>query len=338
MKMKTITYLILLTIFVHSLGIAQKTKVDTLKYRGPYLGQATPGATPELFAPGLISLGYHEHRMAISPDGKEIYYSVFGNEIVVAKIMYTRLENGSWTMPRVAPFSDKGMNLHPSFTPDGKKFFFTSTRPRNDSSTTNYRADIWYVERVNDSWTKPTNLGDKVNSIYNDSSPSVMADGTLFFESTRNEEKNLDIYYSVIRNGEYQVAEKLASPINTEYQDGSPFIDPDGKYLLFCSNRPESLGQNDLFISFRTFDGNWSTPRNLGRNINSEYMDWSPCVTPDKKYIIFSSYRNIEPIVPVSIVLFDSLKTQLGTPKVGNGTFYWVSAKIIDELKPHELK
>ncbi len=42
---------------------------DSNEITGPYLGQKPPGETPETFAPGLISHGYHEHCLTISPDG-----------------------------------------------------------------------------------------------------------------------------------------------------------------------------------------------------------------------------------------------------------------------------
>jgi len=41
---------------------------------GPYLGQKPPGMTPELFAPGIISTNMNAAKIAISPDGKEIFF------------------------------------------------------------------------------------------------------------------------------------------------------------------------------------------------------------------------------------------------------------------------
>ncbi len=55
--------------------------------------------TPEIFAPGVISFGYHEHRMAISPDDQEIYYTVFAAEGRRAMIMYSGIKNGNLDSP-----------------------------------------------------------------------------------------------------------------------------------------------------------------------------------------------------------------------------------------------
>ena len=74
--MKYFYTLFLLTISTY---YAQSFDTNKQKLTGPYLGQKPPGMAPELFAPGIISLGYHEHRLAISPDGTEIYFPVFSN-------------------------------------------------------------------------------------------------------------------------------------------------------------------------------------------------------------------------------------------------------------------
>lgn len=336
--MKLLFKLFVLILVVSDLALARQASADLPKLTGPYLGQKPPGMIPELFAPGIISLGYHEHRIAISPDGTEIYFPVFGNEVIAAKIMFTRLENGNWSTPCVAPFSDKGLNLHPSFSPDGKQLYFTSTRPVDENNTKRNRADIWYVERIDNSWSQPIHMGDEVNTSYNESCPTIMADGTLFFESIRNDVKNLDIYFSVLKNGIRQNAEKLENPVNTENGEGSPFVAPDESYMLFSSNRPGTLGEHDIYVTFKDKSGGWGEPVNLGNKINSVYLDWTPIVTPDGKYLIFSSYRNTDPIVPVDAIYSEKLKKEIGLPKTGNGTFYWVSATIIEELKPQELK
>ena len=245
---KTMAWL-LLTV---NLSIVQQKTTDFPKRIGPYLGQERPGMTPEIFAPGVISFGYHEHRMAISPDNQEIYYTVFAAEGRRAMIMYSGIKNGNWTPPAVAAFSDSGMNLHPAFSADGKRIFFTSTRPLDTDRPQARGADIWCVERRGDSWSLPGNLGDAVNSGQNESSPFVTEDGTLFFESDRNSGKDdWNIYFSRFTNGKYQNAEKLPFPVNTEHEEGGPCVSRDGSFLLFNSNRPGTLGEADIYVAFK---------------------------------------------------------------------------------------
>jgi len=304
---------------------------------GPYLGQKPPGAFAELFAPGIISFGHHEHRLAISPDGTEIYFTVFAGEPARAMIMCSQLKNGVWMTPAVAPFSDSGMNLHPAFSTDGKRLYFASTRPRPDDNGRRHGADIWFVERQGTMWSGPVNLGEAINTEANESSPSVMSDGTLFFESNRGGDgKDWNIYVSRSQNGVRQKAEKLPSPIGTENEEGGPCIAADGRYLLFNSNRPGSFGESDIYVAFKDENGDWNNPINVGRTINSKFYDWSPVITPDGKYMVFSSCRNRQPIVSEHGYYPEIFNKNPGPAKAGEGSLYWLDASFIDELRKLE--
>jgi Tol biopolymer transport system component len=304
---------------------------------GPYLGQKRPGPTPEIFASGILSLGFHEHNIAISPDGKDIFFVAASSDFTQYLIMTTRLRNGAWTMPEVAPFSGGRNDGAPAFSPDGKRLYFSSRRSRTAGGNSSDDFDIWHVERKDDSWTNPTNLGGPVNSEKNEVNPSVMSDGTIVFQRIEKlGTLGWDLYMSSPRNGAYGVPEKLPAPVNTEASEAGPFIAADGSYLLFQSNRPGGYGIMDLYVAYRTKIDGWSEPVNLGEKINSPFSDWGPVVSPDGKYLFFGSFRNVQPIVPESPDYFEYLKSRLGMPSPGKGTLYWVEAKVIDALKPKE--
>jgi hypothetical protein len=96
----------------------------------PYLGQKPPGDKAALFAPGLVSTGMTERDVAMTPDGREIYYGLaFGG---IATIMAARFENGRWTEPAVAPFAATPDYFHfePCLSADGKRILFLTTRPQ----------------------------------------------------------------------------------------------------------------------------------------------------------------------------------------------------------------
>ncbi|MCP4723396.1 MAG: hypothetical protein GY863_00090, partial [bacterium] len=78
--------------------------------------------------------------------------------------------------------------------------------------------------------------------------------------------------------------------------------------------RPGGYGSADLYICFRQSDGTWSDPVNMGANVNSNGYDYCAILSPDEKHLFFSSSRT------------------------GNGDVYWVDAKIIEELKPEDIK
>ena len=102
-----------------------------------------------------------------------------------------------------------------------------------------------------------------------------------------------------------------------EWRDIDPFVAPDESYLIVCQNLEDSIGTFDLYIYFRKPDGSWTESINMGEGINSSSFEARPYVTPDGQYLFFTSNRPDN----------ESL-----------GQIYWVDAKIIETLKPDELK
>jgi len=325
----------MMQLLLRALVIGVLAQVGFPVLKGPYLGQKRPGPAPEIFAPGIVSLGFHEHNIAISPDGREIFFVTASADFSRYLIMTTREENGAWTMPEVAPFSGGRNDGAPSFSPDGKRLYFSSRRPRPAGGAPGEDFDIWYVERRGGSWTEPVNLGGPVNTGQNEVNPSVASDGTIYFQRIEKlGTLDWDLYRSSSKDGAYGPPEKLPAPVNTEANEAGPFIAPDGSYLLFQSNRPGSYGIMDIYVTYPTGDGGWSEPANLGETVNTRYSDWGPVVSPDGQYLFFGSFRNIEPIVPESLGYLEYMTARLGAPSPGKGTLYWMEAKIIDALRP----
>ncbi len=120
--------------------------------------------------------------------------------------------------------------------------------------------------------------------------PSLSADQkTLVF--TRRVEGQEDFYISKMKNGEWQTAQPAVG-INTPKNEGSQTISADGKTLVFgASGREDGFGRYDLYISkFR--EGKFSTPTNMGRNINSKARDRQPTLSSDGKILLFESSRS----------------------------------------------
>ena len=87
----------------------------------PYMGQEPPGLTPKVFAPGLLSIPNRiENDICLSQDGRECYFTSRTAGWTVYEIMVTRYENGQWTTPVRASFSNS-RSLGPAWR--------TTTRP-----------------------------------------------------------------------------------------------------------------------------------------------------------------------------------------------------------------
>ena len=118
---------------------------------GDYLGQPRPGVVPEPFASFVVAERHHKHsHPAFSPDGDEVWFSVYLNDEYPQKIFFMRRRGERWTPPQLAPFSGTYQDGGPVFSADGRKLFFYSKRPRDGSGDARDDNDIWYVERIRD--------------------------------------------------------------------------------------------------------------------------------------------------------------------------------------------
>lgn len=281
---------------------------------GEYLGQPSPGDTAELFAPGVVSTCKEHSAAMFTPDGMELYFGrMFPNAIYVMKQI-----DGQWTEPEVAPFSGRYDDLYPFLSADGNVLVFSSNRPLEAGGEPLGRElHLWIVERTATGWSQPAHLDLAVDAPVRLGGPAIGADGTLYF-GQRAESGSQDIFEVRRVDGGYGTPRNLGSPVNSDQPDHSPYVAPDGSYILFSSFHG-SRGRSDLFVSFKAPDGSWTRPQNLGSRVNSPWKDEFPYVSADGQCLFFNSNR--------PSVLHGS------TIPDGPGNVYWVDARVIEELR-----
>lgn len=332
MKQKTMFIGILMFVIVIFFSHAQQDKFAVLK--GPCLGQKPPGMTAEIFAPGIVSTEHSEFCSVFSPDGSEFYWSLSGAPYPV--IAAIRQNNGRWTEPEIASFSGKYLDYDMAFTPDGKRLFFCSRRPLDGNGPPTDNTDFWFVERQGTGWSEPKHLEGPVNSKAQEYYPIFAQNGILYFSSTRSGGYGgADIYRALFEDGGFLEPENLGPPINTENFEGDLYIAPDESYIIVtCYGKSDSLGSGDLYFSFRREDGSWSPLKNMGASVNTAANEHCPMLSPDGKYLFFSSGRTRHPDYSKTAITFRE-KTEMMN-SWGNGRnedIYWVDARIIDILK-----
>ena len=147
---------------------------------------------------------------------------------------------------------------------------------------------VFYTKKVNGVWTPPVNMTPQLGIDQDYFSSSLTGDGnTLLLYKTDNYEGN--IYESRFADGKWSNVVKLNDNINTKYWESHATLSSDGKKLYFTSNRKESLGGLDIFVSERDSTGNWGTPVNLGPVINTPYNEESPFLANNDQTLFFSS-------------------------------------------------
>lgn len=312
---------------------------DAATMSGPYLGQPDPGSEPAIFAPGIVSRGMPARDVSFTPDGREMFFCWSVGKLAFCAILHTRLVDGVWTEPEVAPFSldSRYRHFEPQVSPDGSRLFFVSDRPDSARGRLDKNEDIWIVDRVGDGWGEPYNPGPPLNSAESEYFPSATREGVVYF--TRNDPESRVEHFWRSRSlpgGGYAEPEMLPEQVNAGRTRFNGFVAPDESYMITCVfGRDDSLGGVDYYVSFRSEQDVWTGPFNLGPLVNSaEGAEWSPYVTPDGRYFFFmSSRRKPEAEEPFRLSREKMLRMH-ELPGFGQSAIWWVDAGFIAELNP----
>jgi Tol biopolymer transport system component len=257
--------------------------------RSQYLkfDDAPPGMTPEVFADDLLAPnGEHVGYCAFSPDGSELYYAITDKNWATSKII--RITATDLHKKDTMHFKDKRYEGEPFITRDGTTMFFMAVLPPGEGEKWN--ANQYRMYRNGKEWGAPVALDSTINTKASEWHISVTDDNIMYFTSEREEGTSAlhgDLYRAEIKNEQFIRLTKLPHPINTEYNDSDPLIAPDESFLVFHSDRPGGFGEHDLYISFN-LKGQWSSPINLGNQINTDSWEMAPALTPDGKYFLFT--------------------------------------------------
>lgn len=246
------------------------THTENLVVTGPYLGQRTPGHSPEVFAPGIVSTKHRDFSGFFSPDMQEFYFTRLDNKTKKWSLIVYKNNNNQWHKSVMGPRIGR-----PILSPDGNTLHLGK----------------YYRERTETGWGDVTSLGAMFDrDDWGIMRLSASEDGTYVLDDYKSGDV---IRISTVNNGERQAPVKMPSVINDGESSAHPFISPDGSYLIWDTNRVDGYGDSDLYISFRHADGSWGKAINLGEHINSEYWESNGYVTPDGKYLFFNRHHDL---------------------------------------------
>lgn len=204
-----------------------------------------------------------------------------------------------------SPFSDAGHLINtsgdefsPSITADSKTMVFSARTPENRSH------NIYILTNIAGSWSVPKPV-DELNSIYNDETPFISADGnTIIFASDRpggymppvtSDGKvriTFDLYISRKVDNKWTKPQLLNSEINTIWNERSPSISRDGKKFFFTRWPYMNLGRSKIFMADITKEG-IENIKELPESINSGNFEiaFIPSYKSEKERYYFSSIR-----------------------------------------------
>ncbi|MGB0863689.1 MAG: OmpA family protein [Saprospiraceae bacterium] len=109
-------------------------------------------------------------------------------------------------------------------------------------------------KKENGRWNAPINMGEAINTPYDEISPFLAKDGKTFYYSSNNVKGmgDFDIYRSVFEkdNGGWSPAYNLGIPINSAGDDAYFKISTDGMRAYFASSRAEGYGGYDIHVAY----------------------------------------------------------------------------------------
>lgn len=173
----------------------------------------------------------------------------------------------------------------PCLTIDGKEFFFTR-RLRG------YNEDFFSAKKSGDDWVQAAPLGGNVNTDNNEGAQMISQDGEwLVFTACNREDGwgSCDIYISFLTQKGWSEGINLGGKVNTDQWESQPCLSPDKRDLFFASRRPGGYGGSDIYVSHWQTNGQWSTPENLGPQINTKGDESCPFIHADNQTLFFTS-------------------------------------------------
>lgn len=187
----------------------------------------------------------HDASIGLSADGQELY--IYRDDFGDGNIYVCHMDNGSWSEPMLL---DKNINspfreTHATVSADGQTLYFTSDRSGKGGM------DIFRSRRLpNGDWAEAENLGDVINTKYDEEAPFIHPDGkTLFFSSKgHNSMGGYDIFFSMEENGKWSTPMNIGSPMNTPDDEYFFVMSPDGKRAYYSSSNGQGYGGKDIYL------------------------------------------------------------------------------------------
>ncbi|MGN6647040.1 MAG: hypothetical protein ACTHJT_10975 [Cytophaga sp.] len=191
----------------------------------------------------------HDASVSLTPDGQELLIYRYDKD---DNFLSSKLDGDVWTEAEELRGEINSKFYEPSacLTKDGSYILFSSNRPGGYGGL-----DLYISKKLsNGEWARPINLGDSINSKYDEDSPFLHPDGkTLYFSSNgHNSMGGFDMFYSRSLSDSsisWQKPVNVGYPLNSAHDDIHFTLSADGKRIYFASIRPEGFGDKDIYVA-----------------------------------------------------------------------------------------
>jgi hypothetical protein len=208
---------------------------------------------------------------------KDYFNPTDGKHYEDVYVSYRDIKTGEWSSPKLMDFcSPDSPQATIAISGDGEKLFVYLSGNQSSGEEIHYTTRDRDFYRLNPLGIFNSNSWENHVTVASD-------EKTLYFVSDRpGGLGGSDIWRCVqLPNGEWSEPFNIGPPVNTKYNEESPFIHPDGKTLYFSSNGSRSMGGYDVFFSKALDQQTFSNPINMGYPINTVDDDLFFTTSPD---------------------------------------------------------
>lgn len=208
------------------------------------------------------------------------------------KIFFANQQEDRWRVTGQFPFnSHKYSCQNPTISEDGKTLYFSSDMAGGAGGMDIYRSDF-----IKGKWTKPENVGEKINTVYDEIFPYLHRKITLYFSSNGHAGLGgLDIFKVDIHQNEYSDAENVGYPLNSHLDDFGITIDSFNMYGYLTSNRLKGGYNDDIFEFEMDIQPYPVEITGIIKYIEHNWSDSSELnLLPNVKLVLIDNVRNVK--------------------------------------------
>ncbi|MDW3196097.1 MAG: OmpA family protein [Cytophagales bacterium] len=182
----------------------------------------------------------------------------------------------------------------PIISYDNRTLFLTRQNHPDNTGGRGDIQDIYYSPRdANQGWTTPINMGSPLNNQHPNgiSALSKTADTALVINVFDGDSYDKGASISMKEGESWSTPKAINIKKFRNFSDYVDyFISSTGEHLFLAIESRDTYGDQDIYVSTKIDDFNWTEPVNIGSGVNTEAAEFSPFLSSDNKILFFASY------------------------------------------------
>jgi tetratricopeptide (TPR) repeat protein len=195
-----------------------------------------------------VNTEWDDESVGLSPMGDQLCI-FFDDEEAFADLKFSMLKGKMWQRGEPPPAFVNSIQYEGSACTslDGNTMIFSSNRKESIGGS-----DLFMIKRIkNNTWSEPVNLGNSINTIYDEDSPFLSLDGKKLYFSSKgwNSMGGFDIFCSEWNPTEqkWNLPQNIGFPVNDAEDNNFISFTGDERYAYLDAIRQDGFGERDIY-------------------------------------------------------------------------------------------